>query len=191
MRSLLPVLGGLLAFGIACTGISTEPEAPPPPPKPPENPVTTIPTPTPKTYDQVLFTCCSHERISRLVEQYLDVTRTMATMDESHMDGELTALRGVAKGAIQMGNFGAEDTALLNTIVSTCETMQTLKPGQRRNELKTLSNNVITLARKYQGSGDKKVAEVYCSMADGSWLQDAATIQNPYDPKMSTCGEFK
>jgi hypothetical protein len=96
-------------------------------------------------------------------------------------------------GAKSKGGMDAESNALLTTIRT--EANSGLKAGnieQRRTHFKALSVAMIAFAKKHKGSGTETVAEAWCPMAEGGWLQEGTTLANPYyGAKMLTCGSFK
>ncbi len=179
-----------LGFALACGGSSTT--TPPPPPTP--TGVTTPAVPAAKTFDQAAFVCCNHERASDLLKEYLDVEKKLFSGDGSHVNGQYTALRGVAKGGIQFGGFASDENSMLQRIADESEHSISLDLAGKRSHFKALSTDVIGFLRKHGGTGSTRVAEARCPMFEGgaSWLQTEMTIANPYyGSAMATCGSFQ
>lgn len=205
------VLPALLLLSLACAGGESPTPPPPvaPPPvapatpssTPPAAPVTPAPvpdaTPAPpaapvaSTFDQAAFTCCGSERAGLVLREYLDVQRRLVAGDPNRINGQLTALGGAARSAIKMGGYPADQNAVLERIAATANAMLSMNLDEKRKAFKTLSADAITFLRQHPG-GSTRVAEAYCPMAEGSWLQTESTISNPYyGSAMLTCGEFK
>lgn len=59
-----------------------------------------------------------------------------------------------------------------------------------RTAFKPLSNSLIQYLAAHNAKS--KYVEIYCSMADGYWLQSDKNVKNPYlGLEMSGCGEIK
>ena len=208
------VLPVALAFALACGGGSTE--APPPPPAPPAPPAapadvtpaapadatpaaatpvaTAPPAAVTKTFDQASFVCCDNDRASRVLRKYLEIETRLVKGTESGISGQYTGLRGEAKGAIELGGFGAEQNVILKRIVDGAEASNKQDLAGKRKSFKSLSADVNLFLQMHSGKGETKVAEAFCPMFEGgaSWLQTEATIANPYyGSEMLTCGSFK
>ncbi len=104
------------------------------------------------------------------------------------------SMKGVAQCAASMAKLAqADETKSLPSVLSkqatTLAEASDLKSA--REAFKPVSNSLI----KYLA--DNKVPkgtyyEVYCPMAQASWLQTNKTVNNPYMGKeMATCGEVK
>jgi hypothetical protein len=213
MRLLIPsTLAVSLVLALACGGgaaptassdapPAATPSAPPAPPAAPAPPAPPSPsaaapiTPPPPAPPAVTgpFLCCDNERATRVVDAYVDVQSALAKDDDRRAAGELSALQGKADSAKSKGGMDAESNALLTTIRT--EANSGLKAGnieQRRTHFKALSVAMIAFAKKHKGSGTETVAEAWCPMAEGGWLQEGTTLANPYyGAKMLTCGSFK
>lgn len=205
------VLPAVLLLGLACGGggtTTTPPPVAPPPvapatptPTPPAAPVTPAPVepaapvppaaPAAKTFDQAAFTCCGSERAGYVLREYLDVQRRLVAGDPNRINGQLTALGGAARSAIKMGGYPADQNAVLERIAATADAMLSKNLDDKRKEFKTLSVDVIAFLRQHPG-GSTRIAEAWCPMAEGGWLQTESTISNPYyGSAMLTCGNFK
>ena len=206
-----------LAFALACGGSSTTTPPPPPPaptapttPAPPSGPntgmpstpvapsapVTPPPAPVAKTFDQSMFVCCDNDRADRLIDKYLTIDARLVAGDADHINGQYTALNGIAKGAIDSGGFSAEESALLKKIADESNADIAKDLAGKRSDFKALSTDVIAFARKHGGSGSNKIAQAHCPMFEGGadWLQKEATVTNPYygtGASMANCGSFQ
>ena len=196
-----------LAFALACGGSSTT--APPPPPAPtapatpttptePNAPVAPVPAapavpPPAKTFDQAAFTCCDAERADSLLDQYLDVEARLFKGDADHINGQYTALKGVAQGAIDKGGFSADDNVILKRIVQNSDASLQADLAGKRKLFREISTDTIAFLKNHRSSGTTKVAQAHCPMFEGGsdWLQKEPTLANPYyGDAMATCGSF-
>lgn len=212
MKSTALVLTGLLVLGLACAGgestTAPPPVAPPPvapapiaaptpmttpTPATPKDPALAVPVPPPaeKTFEEVAFYCCDHERAGWVLHEYLQVGEKLADDNGTRINGEITALAGTARAAITKGGFGAEQNAVLERVETNAKAMLTKDLEGKREGYKQVSADLIPFMRAHAG-GSTKVAEVWCPMAEAGWLQGSATVSNPYyGSKMLTCGSFR
>lgn len=204
-----PLLALMVLSALACGG--GEPAAPPVAPPPAEPPAAAPAAPPPaatpapaavpaapaapahatteKTFAEAAFACCDSERPQNLLRDYLQFQEALVAGKQAN--GELTAIAGGAKGSMKLGSFSAEDRAALEEIARQAEAMLPMDLEGKRTAFKQLSATAIPFFRRHAG-GSRKVAEAYCPMADGAWLQTATTISNPYyGDKMLTCGSFR
>lgn len=188
-----------LAFALACGGGSTTTPPPPPPtptgPTAPVAPVAPVapPLPVAKTFDQAAFTCCDSDRATRLLDQYLDVEARLFKGDNDHINGQYTALKGVAQGCIDLGNFSADDKVALKRIVDNSDASLKADIAGKRKLFKDISTDTIAFVKRHASSGTLKVAQVHCPMFEGGadWLQKESIVTNPYyGDSMATCGSF-
>ena len=198
------VLPLTLAFALACGGGTTTPPPPPPAPTPtapvapvaPTAPVAPVapPVAVEKTFDQAAFQCCDADRADRLIDKYLDIDAKLFAGDGGHINGQYTALNGIAKGAIDNGNFSADDRAVLQRIANESDSAIAMDIAGKRSAFKALSTDVIAFARRHSGSGSSRIAQAHCPMFEGGadWLQKESVVTNPYyGASMPTCGSFQ
>ena len=113
------------------------------------------------------------EKPTHLLSLYERVSTALAADD-------LTGARSAACAlAVEAAQFQQKDIAATATAVGKAADL-----AAARTEFRTLSSDVIALARQEKG-----YFLVHCPMADADWVQSTRKIANPYLGKdMSTCG---
>ena len=165
-----------LILVVACASPAPTPAAPAPaPPAPaPAPPADNAASPPPKG-----FVCCADPGAQALLDAYLPIQRAL---EKGDTPAAVTAAAALATAADTAG--AAEIAALARSVAGT-----DLKAV--RNAFAPLSAAMITHARAHVG-GTTTIAEAFCPMAPGGWLQTEGAIRNPYyGDEMLTCGSFR
>ena len=124
-------------------------------------------------------------------DEYLIIQRALA---EDSTEGVVEASSRIVEVAHGLdlpaasAEQGARSDEWSRSVMGSARALQSAGnlPGMRQ-EFKTLSQYMVTWARKAEPSG---IAVIQCSMAPGTWLQEGAKVHNPYyGAKMSRCGE--
>jgi hypothetical protein len=118
-----------------------------------------------------------------VVAAYLDIQAQLAG---DMMETVKARARTIGEQAGQMGEAGAP----LAAASAELEKAGDLKAA--REAFAGLSDAVIAAAKAGGWTNVKDLKLGYCPMVKRSWLQAAATVQNPYYGRaMATCGELK
>jgi hypothetical protein len=104
------------------------------------------------------------------------------------------SLKGVSENAKAIAQAVRDDNqkSLLSEIANEAGKLAKASDlGAAREAFKPLSQSLIKYLADHKVHSDS-FTEVYCSMADASWLQSDAKVHNPYLGKsMPGCGEIK
>ena len=124
------------------------------------------------------------------MEQYLALSESLGKQEtETPTIDSKPLLEAVAELAGRTANGAGRDAA--ERLRSAVESMTNATPDSRRESFKAISAAAIALAKMSPPRGVTGIFEVYCSMADASWLQRGNTVANPFYAGMKTCGEVK
>lgn len=124
------------------------------------------------------------EPVKSVYNHYLKIQKSLA---HDSLDGVSESANAIAKA------ITGDDTKMLSpSIAKQAEALAEAKDLKAaRKEFKPLSQSLIKyLADHNVKSGS--YTEVYCPMAEASWLQSAKQVSNPYlGREMPTCGEIR
>jgi len=128
------------------------------------------------------FQLQASDAMKAIVTSYLEIQNKLAA---DKIDDVKPAAKNIAAQAGRMGD-GGRDIAKAAAALEQAADLKAV-----RDAFATLSDAVITEAKRegWKDMGDVKVA--FCPMVNHSWLQKGDQIRNPYyGASMSTCGEF-
>lgn len=156
---------------------------------PAEAPPVAAPVPPPAAPPS--FKCCADPGITSVVAEYLGVQKALAGDDDAAAAAALDALASASTAAGKTVSEPQRHEALATIARFAVTARAATDITDRRTEIKELSATVVSLARLDAG-GAREVSEAWCPMANGAWIQEGATIANPYyGASMLTCGTFR
>lgn len=124
------------------------------------------------------------EPVNSVYDHYLKIQSSLAK----------DSLKGVSDdaGAIAKAVKGDSAKLLPAEVASEAEALaKAADLSAAREDFKPLSKSLIQYLADHKVHSDSFI-EVYCPMADASWLQDRDEVSNPYLGKsMPTCGQTK
>lgn len=121
--------------------------------------------------------------VKSVYEHYLKIQTGLANNSLKGMSGEADAIAKAVRGdSMKM---------LPKKVATEAETLSKASDlKSARTAFKPLSNSLIKNLADHHAKD--AYVEVYCPMADASWLQANKSVHNPYLGKdMLTCGEIK
>ncbi len=134
------------------------------------------------------------ESLEAFFEAYFVIQDSLA-MDKAVGAEQAATLQARAKSLLASSDLADELKQLIRAAAESAEHLHHQPLKQARESFKEISRNVIRLAAQARGSDSSApFVHFYCSMVDdgrnGDWLQDEATLANPYwGSQMLRCGE--
>lgn len=135
-------------------------------------------------------TAADQVQIDRLAETYLTLQQTLY---QNQTAGSGESLDVIRQAALELANSENEELRSAATEVAEAALRQPEDLAEQRAAFKSLSAAAIELVQEVPPSTSVApvLREVYCPMAEASWLQSAPTVQNPYYGRgsdMADCG---
>ncbi len=133
-----------------------------------------------------------HADTDGVFQQYLALSESLGKQETATPAIDAKPLLEAAGGLMGQELDGAAKDAA-ERLRSAVETMASAAPDRQRDAFKAVSAAAIALAKIAPPpiNPGAPINEVYCTMAEASWLQRGDTVANPYYADMKTCGEVK
>jgi len=149
---------------------------------------------TVEDFENKSFLCCDTADAHQVIAAYLALTEALAADQGESSTRAATHLVNTTRNAAE--NAEGEEQELLNRVVEKLGKWPEPDIELIRGVLHTVSNDLVDYARAHTGPPPEaeanKIAEGFCPMAPGRWLQTNPTLQNPYyGAAMLTCGIFE
>lgn len=125
-------------------------------------------------------------------QQYLALAESLGKQETDAPEIDAEPLLEAAEELLAKDLSGNTKESADRLLLAT-EALLKASPEKRRDAFKPLSSAAISLANVAPPPKSEFPAlfEVYCSMADASWLQRTEEVSNPFFAGMKSCGEVK